>query len=206
MANYTVIGSDQKQYGPVTDEQVRTWIREGRVNLQSQMKAESDAEWRPASAFPEFAPMFGTAPTSPITSLKTRLKLFVCLEAAFVFCTVVLSFFDSQLLPPELRDYKASVEAAPFSLLDWIGGGFCIILLLTALTATIGLLLSWRPARFLFLWTRIAVVAAGPFQGTNVEPGWAALFDDSAILTAGVIIAILYYSRLRELYDKPQSP
>jgi prepilin-type processing-associated H-X9-DG protein len=55
MANYTLIGGDQKQYGPVTDEQLRQWIFDGRVNPQSQVKAESDAEWRPLSAFPEFA-------------------------------------------------------------------------------------------------------------------------------------------------------
>jgi len=55
MANYTLIGGDQKQYGPVTEEQLRQWIFDGRVNPQSQAKAESDAEWRPLSAFPEFA-------------------------------------------------------------------------------------------------------------------------------------------------------
>ena len=55
MASYTLIGGDQKQYGPVTDEQLRQWILDGRVNPHSQVKAESDAEWRPLSAFPEFA-------------------------------------------------------------------------------------------------------------------------------------------------------
>lgn len=55
MANYTIIGGDQKQYGPVTEEELRQWIHDGRLNPQSQVKAESDAEWRPLSAFPEFA-------------------------------------------------------------------------------------------------------------------------------------------------------
>jgi hypothetical protein len=55
MASYTLIGGDQKQYGPVTEEQLREWILDGRLNPQSQVKAESDAEWRPLSAFPEFA-------------------------------------------------------------------------------------------------------------------------------------------------------
>ncbi|MGA3283962.1 MAG: DUF4190 domain-containing protein [Verrucomicrobiota bacterium] len=55
MANYTLIGVDQKQYGPVTEAQLRQWILDGRLNPRSQVKAESDAEWRPLSAFPEFA-------------------------------------------------------------------------------------------------------------------------------------------------------
>ncbi|MGD0745170.1 MAG: DUF4190 domain-containing protein [Verrucomicrobiota bacterium] len=59
MASYTIIGGDQKQYGPVTGEQLRQWILDGRLNAQSQAKAESDAEWRPLSAFPEFAAALG---------------------------------------------------------------------------------------------------------------------------------------------------
>lgn len=55
MANYLIIGGDGKEYGPVSDADVRQWIAEGRVNAQSQAKAESDAEFRPLSAFPEFA-------------------------------------------------------------------------------------------------------------------------------------------------------
>ena len=68
MANYTLIGSDQKQYGPVTGEQLRQWIKDGRVNQQSQVKAEDDAEWRPLSAFPEFADLFGGGMTGPAQS------------------------------------------------------------------------------------------------------------------------------------------
>jgi type II secretory pathway pseudopilin PulG len=64
MANYTLIGGDQKQYGPVTEEQLRQWILDGRLNPQSQVKAESDAEWRPLSAFPEFAAALATRSTA----------------------------------------------------------------------------------------------------------------------------------------------
>jgi hypothetical protein len=59
MPNYTLIGGDQKQYGPVTEAQLRQWILDGRVNLQSCIKTEGDVEWRPLSAFPELANMFG---------------------------------------------------------------------------------------------------------------------------------------------------
>jgi len=65
MANYIVIGGDQKEYGPITTEDVRKWIAEGRLNAQSMMKAESDAEWRPLSAFPEFADAFGVRAATP---------------------------------------------------------------------------------------------------------------------------------------------
>jgi len=56
MATYTIIGSDQKQYGSVTPDNVRRWIAEGRLNEQSLMKAQGgDTEFRPLPDFPEFA-------------------------------------------------------------------------------------------------------------------------------------------------------
>jgi hypothetical protein len=127
------------------------------------------------------------------------------MEALFVICTLVIAIFSDHFLPERLRDYEASVAAAPPTLMGSIGGAVYMILLPTALTATIGLFLGWRRARALFLWTRIAVVAISPLQGTNVEPGWAALFDAAAVLVAGVIIGMLYYSQLGELYDKPKA-
>ena len=65
MANYTIIGGDQKEYGPITADDVRQWITEGRLGKQSLMKAESDAEFRPLEKFPEFASAFTAAGSSP---------------------------------------------------------------------------------------------------------------------------------------------
>ena len=62
MANYLIIGGDGKEYGPVTDADVRQWITEGRLNGKSQAKSESDAEFRALEAFPEFADIFAPAP------------------------------------------------------------------------------------------------------------------------------------------------
>ena len=55
MANYFIIGGDGKEYGPVTDADVRQWIAEGRLNAESRAKAENDAEFRALAQFPEFA-------------------------------------------------------------------------------------------------------------------------------------------------------
>ena len=63
MANYTIIGGDQKQYGPVTGDDLRQWLAEGRLNAQTLAKGEGDAEFRPLATFPEFADVFA-APTA----------------------------------------------------------------------------------------------------------------------------------------------
>jgi hypothetical protein len=63
---YTIIGGDGKEYGPITEADLRKWISEGRLNAQSLAKAESDAEFRTLATFPEFAAVLGTAaPTIP---------------------------------------------------------------------------------------------------------------------------------------------
>jgi hypothetical protein len=61
MANYTIIGGDGKQYGPITGDDLRQWISEGRLNAQSLAKADSDAEFRTLATFPELADVFGIA-------------------------------------------------------------------------------------------------------------------------------------------------
>jgi hypothetical protein len=61
---YTIIGGDQKEYGPIPADDVRQWIAEGRLNEQSLMKGAGDAEFRPLEKFPEFADAF--APRSPM--------------------------------------------------------------------------------------------------------------------------------------------
>jgi len=62
---YIIIGGDGKEYGPVSGEDLRKWIAEGRLNAQTLAKAESDAEFRPLARFPEFADAFAPPPAVP---------------------------------------------------------------------------------------------------------------------------------------------
>lgn len=51
---FKIIGGDGQQYGPVTVDEAREWIKAGRANAQSQAHKEGEADWKPMSAFPEF--------------------------------------------------------------------------------------------------------------------------------------------------------
>jgi uncharacterized membrane protein len=66
MANYNIIGGDGREYGPVSGEDLHKWIAEGRLDAQSLAKAEGDAEFRPLSAFPEFADAFAPQTITPL--------------------------------------------------------------------------------------------------------------------------------------------
>src|SRR5258708_31066465 len=59
---YRIIGTDQKEYGPIDANQLRQWIVERRIHAQSAIKAEGAAQWQPLGAFPEFAPLLAAAP------------------------------------------------------------------------------------------------------------------------------------------------
>jgi hypothetical protein len=52
---YKIIGADGKEYGPITVEQLRQWIAEGRANLQTQVLPEGATEWKTVGQLPEFA-------------------------------------------------------------------------------------------------------------------------------------------------------
>jgi hypothetical protein len=60
---YKIIGADQKEYGPVTIDQIRQWITEGRANGQTLVQAEGSAEWKPLASFPELSALLPAAPS-----------------------------------------------------------------------------------------------------------------------------------------------
>jgi hypothetical protein len=53
---YRLIGVDQNEYGPVAADQVRKWLLEGRVNAQTRIKGDTDADWKLLGDCPELIP------------------------------------------------------------------------------------------------------------------------------------------------------
>jgi TM2 domain-containing membrane protein YozV len=51
---YKIIGADGKQYGPITPEQLRQWIAEGRAKGETLIQLEGQVEWKALNLFPEF--------------------------------------------------------------------------------------------------------------------------------------------------------
>ncbi len=52
---YKIIGGDGKEYGPVSGEDLRRWIAEGRLNENSLAQAAGGGDWKPLERWPEFA-------------------------------------------------------------------------------------------------------------------------------------------------------
>lgn len=99
MTNYKIIGGDGQQYGPVTADELRQWIAEGRLNAQSRAQVEGATEWRPMADFPEFAAALGPIATPPpiaasrnpadwsnqLLGREPELRLGECLRSGFTF-------------------------------------------------------------------------------------------------------------------------
>ena len=62
---YKIIGG----YGPVTEQELRQWIVQGRANVQTLVLREGASDWQPLSSIPEFAAYLGKTQTPPATSL-----------------------------------------------------------------------------------------------------------------------------------------
>lgn len=125
---YHIIGGDGQEYGPVSADQIRQWIAEGRLSAQSQIREETSTEWRELTSLPEFAgarPVaapprtpapLGTAPYADIASdpgeAKSRvsgpaigllvtgiLSLLMSVGSLVMHLTVVLGFRAAQIIP-----------------------------------------------------------------------------------------------------------
>lgn len=56
---FKIIGADGKEYGPVTSDQVRQWVRDGRANAQTRIQSEEAADWTTLGELPEFEDVLG---------------------------------------------------------------------------------------------------------------------------------------------------
>ena len=71
---YKIIGADGRQYGPVSAEQLRQWITEGRVGAETLVQSEGATDLRPLATLTEFAPPLAqpVPPRLPTTHRKSK--------------------------------------------------------------------------------------------------------------------------------------
>jgi hypothetical protein len=67
-ATYTIRALDGKEYGPVTFNDLTQWIREGRVNQQTEIRRGDMDYWSPAAKFAELLPLFAAPAPAPLTA------------------------------------------------------------------------------------------------------------------------------------------
>lgn len=64
---YKILGGDGKEYGPVSADQLRQWVREGRANALTQVRVEGATQWQALSSIAELADVFSAGAGAPPT-------------------------------------------------------------------------------------------------------------------------------------------
>ena len=108
---YKIIGADGREYGPVSGDQLRQWLTEGRVNADTQVLPEGGPDWKPLRALTEFTPVTGipaNLPIAPLADSEVALKLvrgpaifllvLSILDILASLLGIVMTFFQTALL------------------------------------------------------------------------------------------------------------
>ena len=121
---YKIIGADRKEYGPVSSDQIRQWIREGRANGQTLVQTQETPDWKPLGSIAEFAGEFAPPPPSaqPVPPLAEEAA------PASTFASQVISN-DYRLNPGECLRRGWELFKAHAGMLV----GACLIVLLISL-------------------------------------------------------------------------
>lgn len=108
---FKIIGADGREYGPVSADQLRQWITEGRVNADTQVLPEDGAGWKPLREMPEFTATTGipaNLPVAPLADSQVALRLvrgpaifllvLSILDILASLLGIVMTFFQSALM------------------------------------------------------------------------------------------------------------
>lgn len=159
---YKIIGGDGHEYGPVSADDVRRWIAEGRANAQTRVLAEGSTEWQALGTLPEFATStlpgpVAPAPPGPVPA-PTFIKVFSILNMVFgglgLLCTP-MNFIGIPMAVKTLGNSPVMFGYMVFSSV-WGFIGACVLL-----ASGIGLwkLRAW--ARKLAVWYSVLALVLG---------------------------------------------
>jgi Domain of unknown function (DUF4190)/GYF domain 2 len=106
---FKILGADGREYGPVSFDQVKQWVAEGRINSRTLIQAPESANWQAAAEIPEINPLFspsasppcgpgavvppaiGPAPAKPAQQKGLAIASFVLGVVSFALCTGILT-------------------------------------------------------------------------------------------------------------------
>ncbi|MBA4150166.1 MAG: hypothetical protein H0X66_18820 [Verrucomicrobia bacterium] len=128
---------------------------------------------------------------------KSILRYLIVAEISLITSSVVADLVLEHTLPTEIQHYISRSAETPITSLEAVGLGLGILLLLLMLIAWVGLWRLWKPARLLYTLCWLFGVPLFLLLDSAVyyTPLGAAL-SEYAILSAGMILGLLYFSDL----------
>lgn len=77
--NYIVMGDDGKEYGPVSAQQIRDWMAEGRLERKTPVKPDNAKDWVFLEMLPEFNSALNKIPPPKIKARCSRVLMVIIL-------------------------------------------------------------------------------------------------------------------------------
>jgi uncharacterized membrane protein len=200
---YLIIGGDGKEYGPVPASQVRAWVRAGRANDQTRVKAAGSDTWTSIADVPELsgdpmaAPPVGGFPgvspaPGPLSAVRCYERSFhlvkTGLPATLGVGFVTVCFLGSAML----LEYAGLYYVTPLLAGPIVGGIYYFILQrMRGLPAGPGTLLSGFSRAFVplaLLGILDSVIGALITYFPMVAPVWASLI----VVPLGVYLGVCF--------------
>ena len=99
---FTIIGGDGDEYGPKPIEDIARWIRTGRANARTLVRASADAPWQPLGEVPQLATLLEGGELPPKRPGRLTAVLWLTLGgglAALAWTVFTMIAFFTSLLP-----------------------------------------------------------------------------------------------------------
>ena len=127
-------------------------------------------------------------------------RLILC-EVVMTGLAVLAAFLEEPHLPAELRQYLESPTASSRPIPDPAYLAILMAILLLVIVSWVALWRGWRSGRRLYTAVWICSLPGYAIAGPSVTGALGSLAEGLAMLTAGAILSLLYFSEIRVRYE-----
>ena len=128
-------------------------------------------------------------------------RILLVLSWLLVIAGAVASFATENSLPPELQSYLARVENAPLANGEIVLAVVDVTFIVFAVVLTVALFRFRRWAMTLLPVSYVLGFVLIPVNGPYVESGWVSILFYLGSLVDGIILALVYFTPLRESFE-----
>jgi hypothetical protein len=132
---------------------------------------------------------------------RKNFRILLVLSWLLLIAGIVASFLTENSLPPELQSYLERVENAPLANGEIVLAVVDVAFFVLAVVLTVGLFRFRRWAKSLLPMSYVLGLALIPGNGPYVESGWASFLFFLGSSVDGIILALVYFSPLREFFE-----
>jgi hypothetical protein len=132
---------------------------------------------------------------------KRGFKLLIIVKWVLFILIVVALLLTERFLPPELRSYNEGIRNSPATTEGWILLAVGTAFLLFGIVLSVGLFQFKKWAKQLLLLSYIIGILLILFSGPSIQTIWTEILSYMASLVDGMILALVYYSPVGEMFE-----